>query len=103
MFTDVSLSSDLNANFKDYIKSQPGTKLKGRKRGGGGMCSFIICLYIVNFDILVLTAGAWPLNQKDDQKTAQTQKFQIPTEVNGRISHLKQKVTHPPFFFLHDS
>ncbi|KAI8342303.1 Cullin [Chlamydoabsidia padenii] len=68
MFTDVSLSSDLNANFKDYVKSQPGTKLK------------------VNFDILVLTAGAWPLNQKDDQKTAQTQKFHIPAEFEKGIT-----------------
>jgi hypothetical protein len=34
MFTDVSLSSDLNANFKDYIKSQPSTKLKGKEREG---------------------------------------------------------------------
>ncbi|CAO3599502.1 unnamed protein product [Absidia cylindrospora] len=68
MFTDVSLSSDLNANFKDYVKSQPGSKLK------------------VNFDILVLTAGAWPLNQKDDQKTLQNQKIQIPTEFEKGIT-----------------
>lgn len=38
-------------------------------------------LFLGGFDILVLTAGAWPLNQKDDQKSPQAQNIQIPAEV----------------------
>lgn len=37
---------------------------------------------IVNMDILVLTAGAWPLNQKDDAAGTDTNKIQIPTVVS---------------------
>ncbi|KAI8089896.1 Cullin [Halteromyces radiatus] len=69
MFTDISLSSDLNANFREYVKSQADTKPTK-----------------VNFDILVLTAGAWPLNQKDDQKSSQIQKLHIPTEFEKGIT-----------------
>ncbi|CAO3618169.1 unnamed protein product [Cunninghamella blakesleeana] len=68
MFTDMSLSRELNINFKDFVKQQSSTKLKG------------------GFDILVLTAGAWPLNQKDDQKSLQAQNIQIPTEFEKGIT-----------------
>lgn len=39
---------------------------------------FYFC--VVNMDILVLTAGAWPLNQKEDAGP-DTNKLQIPTVV----------------------
>ncbi|KAI8074434.1 Cullin [Gongronella butleri] len=68
MFTDISLSRDLNANFRDYIKQQQSVKLKA------------------GYDILVLTAGAWPLNQKDDQKNAETPKILLPPEMEKGIT-----------------
>ncbi|CAO3611212.1 unnamed protein product [Cunninghamella echinulata] len=68
MFTDMSLSSELNANFKEFIKQQSSMKLRA------------------GFDILVLTAGAWPLNQKEDQKSPQAQNIQIPAEFEKGIT-----------------
>lgn len=40
----------------------------------------LVYVDLVNMDILVLTAGAWPLNQKDDAGT-DTNKLQIPSVV----------------------
>lgn len=79
MFTDISLSSDLNSKFKAYLKEN---KLQAQ-----GM----IYIYIANeriytykrlgtVEALVLTAGAWPLNQKEDTTTA-TNKLLIPSSV----------------------
>ncbi|CAO3629909.1 unnamed protein product [Mucor fragilis] len=65
MFTDMSLSSDLNTKFRGYIK--------GNGQG------------LVNMDILVLTAGAWPLNQKDDAGP-DTNKVQIPSVLENNIT-----------------
>ncbi|KAI8983702.1 Cullin [Pilobolus umbonatus] len=47
MFTDMSLSSDLNPKFKSFLRENQDH-------------------HPVSMDILVLTAGAWPLNQKED-------------------------------------
>ncbi|KAI7879830.1 Cullin [Mucor mucedo] len=66
MFTDMSLSSDLNTKFKNFVKEK---NLTGH----------------VNMDILVLTAGAWPLNQKEDVGP-DTNKIQIPTVLENNIS-----------------
>ncbi|OAD77735.1 Cullin [Phycomyces blakesleeanus NRRL 1555(-)] len=67
MFTDMSLSSDLNVNFKDYLKQQS-------------------CKMNVGFDILVLTQGAWPLNQKEDPNEADINKVQIPSELEENVT-----------------
>lgn len=67
MFTDMSLSSDLNAKFKNFVKEK---SLTGQ----------------VNMDILVLTAGAWPLNQKDDAAGTDTNKIQIPSVLENNIT-----------------
>ncbi|ORX42901.1 Cullin-domain-containing protein [Hesseltinella vesiculosa] len=64
MFMDISLSRDLNGSFRDYVKEQP-VKLKA------------------GFDILVLTAGAWPLNQKDDPEA---QKTLLPPEMEQGVT-----------------
>jgi hypothetical protein len=66
MFTDISLSSDLNNKFKSYTKEKSPT---GQ----------------VNMDILVLTAGAWPLNSKEDAGP-DTNKLQIPTVMENNIT-----------------
>ncbi|KAI8975525.1 Cullin [Mycotypha africana] len=60
MFTDMSLSSDLNVKFKTYIKEK-------------------------NKEILVLTAGAWPLNQKEDGGL-DTNKLQMPRVLESMIT-----------------
>ncbi|KAI8379804.1 Cullin [Radiomyces spectabilis] len=71
MFTDMSLSAELNVNFKNYVKQQ------SKKTGAA-------------FDILVLTAGAWPLNQKDDLKVPETNKIQIPAEFEESLSSFEK-------------
>ncbi|OBZ86289.1 Cullin-2 [Choanephora cucurbitarum] len=63
MFTDISLSSDLNSKYKTHMRD------KGQ----------------VNMDILVLTAGAWPLNQKEEAG-AEANKLQIPSILENCIS-----------------
>ncbi|KAI8642535.1 Cullin [Parasitella parasitica] len=72
MFTDMSLSSDLNTNV-----------------------SYENVLYIglVNMDILVLTAGAWPLNQKDDAGP-DTNKLQIPSLLENNITAFEDFYGH---------
>ncbi|KAF7721987.1 Cullin-2 [Apophysomyces ossiformis] len=67
MFTDMSLSNDLNTNFKDFLKQKP------YKLG-------------VGFDMLILTAGAWPMNQKDDINAPEATKIQIPAELERSVS-----------------
>ncbi|CDS08016.1 hypothetical protein LRAMOSA01965 [Lichtheimia ramosa] len=71
MFTDISLSTDLNSTFRDYLK-QHASKLN------------------VGFDIQVLTAGAWPLNQKDDSKTMDANRINIPAELEKSVSQFEQ-------------
>ncbi|KAI8353356.1 Cullin [Blakeslea trispora] len=63
MFTDISLSSDLNSKYKNHMRD------KGQ----------------VNMDILVLTAGAWPLNQKEEAGE-DANKLQIPSMLENCIS-----------------
>ncbi|KAI9261530.1 Cullin [Phascolomyces articulosus] len=70
MFTDMSLSNDLNNSFRDYLR-QNSSKLN------------------VGFDIQVLTAGAWPLNQKDDGKATEANKIHIPAELEKSVSHFE--------------
>ncbi|KAI7848482.1 Cullin [Circinella umbellata] len=70
MFTDMSLSSDLNNSFRDYLK-QNSYKLN------------------VGFDIQVLTAGAWPLNQKDDGKATEANKIHIPIELEKSVTYFE--------------
>ncbi|KAI9493423.1 Cullin [Zychaea mexicana] len=70
MFTDMSLSNDLNITFREYLK-QNASKLN------------------VGFDIQVLTAGAWPLNQKDDGKATEANKIHIPAELEKSVSHFE--------------
>ncbi|KAG0186717.1 Cullin-2 [Apophysomyces sp. BC1034] len=67
MFTDMSLSNDLNTNFKDYLRQQS-------------------CKLGVGFDMLILTAGAWPMNQKDDTSAPEATKIQIPAELERSVS-----------------
>ncbi|KAL0279377.1 UNVERIFIED_CONTAM: hypothetical protein PYX00_000956 [Menopon gallinae] len=45
MYTDISLSADLNVKFQEYLKKRPNVDLG------------------INFQINVLQAGAWPLGQ----------------------------------------
>ncbi|KAI8137354.1 Cullin [Fennellomyces sp. T-0311] len=70
MFTDMSLSNDLNNSFRDYLK-QNSSKLN------------------VGFDIQVLTAGAWPLNQKDDGKATEGNKIHIAAELEKSVSYFE--------------
>ncbi|KAI7880942.1 Cullin-domain-containing protein, partial [Lichtheimia hyalospora FSU 10163] len=67
MFTDISLSTDLNSTFREYLK-QHGNKLNGK----------------------VLTAGAWPLNQKEDSKTMDANRINIPAELEKSVSQFEQ-------------
>ncbi|CAG8523652.1 5982_t:CDS:10 [Diversispora eburnea] len=69
MFTDITISSDINDSFAVYMKKTPANDANG---GGTPM---------VDFSILVLTAGAWPLTQ------ASTTEFQLPTELERNVSH----------------
>lgn len=55
MFNDMSLSNDINERFKEYLET------KSLSNG-------------VDFNILILTAGSWPL-------TAQASTFNVPQEV----------------------
>ncbi|KAG1463716.1 hypothetical protein G6F46_001468 [Rhizopus delemar] len=66
MFTDITLSSDLNSKFKAYIKEN-----QLQPQG--------------NVEALVLTAGAWPLNQKDDTAT-DTNKLMLPAILENNIT-----------------
>ncbi|KAG1175897.1 hypothetical protein G6F70_001922 [Rhizopus microsporus] len=66
MFTDISLSSDLNSKFKAYLKEN---KLQAQG----------------TVETLVLTAGAWPLNQKEDTTTV-TNKLLIPSSLENNIT-----------------
>ncbi|KAI9280473.1 Cullin [Sporodiniella umbellata] len=66
MFTDITLSSDLNSKFKTHIKDN-----QLQPQG--------------NVEALVLTAGAWPLNQKDDA-SSETNKLLIPTVLENNIT-----------------
>ncbi|CAG8505419.1 9997_t:CDS:10, partial [Scutellospora calospora] len=59
MFTDITISADINSKFSEYTK-------KNLTNGGNGSP--------VDFSILVLTAGAWPLTQSSMTE------FQLPTE-----------------------
>ncbi|XP_023933316.1 cullin-2 [Lingula anatina] len=60
MFTDMSISSDLNAKFNDFVKQD--------KSSLG-----------VNFSILVLQAGAWPIGQSN------LPTFAIPQELEKSV------------------
>ncbi|RHZ52955.1 hypothetical protein Glove_454g2 [Diversispora epigaea] len=71
MFTDITISSDINNSFADYMKKTPTNDVNG----GGSKSP------MVDFSILVLTAGAWPLTQ------ASTTEFQLPTELERNVSH----------------
>ncbi|CAO3682770.1 unnamed protein product [Rhizopus stolonifer] len=66
MFTDIALSSELNSKFKTHIKEN-----QLQPQG--------------NAEVLVLTAGAWPLNQKDDS-TSDTNKLLIPTVLENNVT-----------------
>nr|CAG8438868.1 5547_t:CDS:10 [Entrophospora candida] len=65
MFTDITISTDINNNFVDHIKKE----------------SINIG---VDFSILVLTTGAWPLTQ-----TVGTE-FQLPIELEKNITHFSK-------------
>lgn len=60
MFTDMSVSTDLNAKFQTYLK-QEGVDLG------------------VNFSVYVLQAGAWPLGQ------AQVTGFALPQRLERSV------------------
>ncbi|KAG0368158.1 Cullin-2 [Gamsiella multidivaricata] len=62
MFTDMTISSDLNAGFKEW--------LQGNDLSNG-----------VDFSILVLTAGSWPVN------STQPLEFQCPDELQKSITN----------------
>ncbi|KAF9187316.1 hypothetical protein BGZ51_001406 [Haplosporangium sp. Z 767] len=62
MFTDMTISSDLNAGFKEW--------LQGNQLSNG-----------VDFSILVLTAGSWPVN------SSQPLEFQCPDELERSITN----------------
>ncbi|RUP51076.1 Cullin family-domain-containing protein [Jimgerdemannia flammicorona] len=62
MFTDVTLSADLNNSFREFVNNN------GLKLG-------------VGFEIMVLTAGAWPLAQSS------TSEFRVPAELEKSVSH----------------
>ena len=49
----------------------------------------MINIYIVGFDIQVLTAGAWPLNQKDDGKATEANKIHIPAELEKSVTYFE--------------
>jgi hypothetical protein len=55
MFNDMALSNDINEKFKEYLE------IKSLSNG-------------LDFNILILTAGSWPL-------TAQSATFNVPQEV----------------------
>jgi len=61
MFNDMSLSGDINEKFKEYVEAK---SLDNK----------------VEFGVLVLTAGSWPL-------TAQTSTFNVPQEVEACVSN----------------
>ncbi|RIB08915.1 Cullin [Gigaspora rosea] len=60
MFTDITISAEINNKFAEYIKKNSSP---------------------VDFSILVLTAGAWPLTQSSMTE------FQLPTELERNVSH----------------
>ncbi|KAF9903555.1 hypothetical protein EC991_003721 [Linnemannia zychae] len=62
MFTDMTISTDLNTGFKDW--------LQGNDYSNG-----------VDFSILVLTAGSWPVN------STQPLEFQCPAELEKSITN----------------
>ncbi|KAF9433534.1 Cullin-2 [Entomortierella beljakovae] len=62
MFTDMTISSDLNTGFKEW--------LQGNELNNG-----------VDFSILVLTAGSWPVN------STQPLEFQCPDELEKSITN----------------
>ncbi|KAF8933640.1 Cullin [Dissophora ornata] len=62
MFTDMAISSDLNAGFKEW--------LQGKDLNNG-----------LDFSILVLTAGSWPVN------STQPLEFQCPDELEKSITN----------------
>ncbi|CAG8496671.1 9525_t:CDS:10, partial [Paraglomus occultum] len=62
MFTDVTVSTDINNNFNDFL----------------GQSSLSLD---VDFGILVLTAGAWPLTQ------VAAIEFQLPSELEKSVSY----------------
>jgi len=62
MFTDMTLSTDINDKFKEFLNS------KGLELGK------------VDFSILVLTAGSWPLQ-------TQASNFNIPLELEKCVNH----------------
>ncbi|CAG8780117.1 17510_t:CDS:10, partial [Gigaspora margarita] len=66
MFTDITISAEINNKFAEYTK-------KNCINGKNGSA--------VDFSILVLTAGAWPLTQSSMTE------FQLPTELERNVSH----------------
>ncbi|CAI2161539.1 18874_t:CDS:10 [Funneliformis geosporum] len=62
MFTDITISADVNKDFSDFLKKNPMN-------------------IGVDFSILVLTAGAWPLTQ------ISATEFQLPTELEKSVTH----------------
>jgi len=62
MFNDMALSNDINEKFKEYLES------KALNTGN------------VDFSILVLTAGSWPL-------TAQVSSFNVPQELEKCVNN----------------
>lgn len=64
MFTDISLSADLNNKFNNYLKQESIDLGKLAIRKTYIECVLIACYYIpvgINLSIKVLQAGAWPL------------------------------------------
>lgn len=92
MFTDMSLSADLNLAFK----TQEGD-IKGN-------ASFLIShlnfrklntRVLLGFEMLVLTSGAWPLNQ------SMAGEFKVPEEVNMSVKwHFLKHDDVDPLFCL---
>lgn len=73
MFTDMTLSSEINDKFKEFLSS------KSLDNGKGIYLSYS-AHPIVDFSVLVLTAGSWPLQ-------TQASSFNVPLEVTKQITY----------------
>ncbi|KAI9476498.1 MAG: Cullin [Benjaminiella poitrasii] len=71
MFTDMSLSNELNIKYNSFIKENNMANQ-------------------VNMSILVLTAGAWPLNQQKEDAESDFNKLQIPRVLENNISSFEK-------------
>jgi hypothetical protein len=69
MFTDITLSTDINEKFKEFCRGKSLENGKGKKFPRN------FHEFSVDFNIMVLTAGSWPLQ-------TQAMNFNVPQEVN---------------------